>query len=744
MRFQFLIGVSCMTSCLWSSPTVRSDFPGGNGRLENVDENSRILTVRKEPKGSGNGRHYYFYFEVAGLEGKWTVRIVDAPTLTRMGPAVSTDRGETWRFLFDKPVPSPGIDEFEYDFSSAGLPVRFCVSIPYGERDWQTFTARHAQNPLVRTGELCKDRSGRTIERFDVATENVRPNWTFLFTARHHASEVSASAVLEGLLEESLADTPEGRWIRANGQVIAIPFMDKDGVVAGDQGKRRLPHDHNRDYAQELYPSVRALKRLAATAPGRLYHVDLHAPSLRGKEHDHFYAICPEGAVYDARWRAYSRELEKSTKGAGLVYDPQWNIPFGHFWNNAALFEGDGTTLQSNRCLSRLPNCFLSFCMEYGYGLCGGIYSRETARELGRNTLKAIVRSVWQMPADDGVAHVTPKTTDEILCNPGMGMFHFFYSGRLWAYGAQQKPDDVLDWMPGMTVAYLRLPWSLVEPQDGIFRWDILDGRMQPWIRVGKKIGIRISIMNISVDSTPQWVRDAGAKGHDYLYSAKSAPCWEPEWDDPVLLAKLEHFYRSFAARYDGNDDVAFVDVGSFGLFGEGHSETLSRLRDERPDEFLRIAKLHIDLIRKAMPNTYLVISDDMGGGGWLKDADGKLLTDHPIFAYCRSLGIGLRDDSIMCNKEQPWLSDGFGRRFAETTPVILETGQISRRLEKNAWFPEKLKECVEAYHASYLGVHGFPDLVWELNSHVWRETANTASNCGRSSIRARSGRTSA
>ena len=727
LEMRKLLAIACLiASCMLSAaPVVRSDFPGGNGRFESLDTTSRVLTVRKEAKGSGNGRHYYFYFEVSGLVGKWTVRIVDVPTLTRMGPAVSTDGGESWSFLFDKPVPPPGVETFDYVFPADGAPIRFCVSIPYGEKEWQSFVARYSGNPRVVLGELCKDRSGRSIERFDIPNASGKPKWMFLFTARHHASEISASAVLEGLLEEALSDSPEGCWMRANGQVIAVPFMDKDGVVAGDQGKRRLPHDHNRDYVQEIYPSVKALKRLATEASGNIYHVDLHSPSLKGKEHDHVYAICPEGAHYDARWRAFSRAFEQTTAEAELKYDPQWNIPFGHFWNNDKLFSGDGTVQQSNRWFSKLPNCYLSFCLENGYGLCGGVYSRKAARELGRNALRAIVRSVWQAPSDDGIAHVTPRVTDDILCNPGMGMFHFFYSGRLWAYGAEQEPGDVLDWMPGTSVAYLRLPWSYIEPHEGIFRWDLLDGRMQPWIRAGKKVALRILIMSISVDSTPQWVRDAGARGHDYLYTAKSTPCWEPEWDDPVLLAKLEHFYKAFAARYDGNDDVAFVDVGSFGLFGEGHSSTLSKLRDERPDEFFRIAKLHIDLLRKAMPRTYLVVSDDVGGGGWLKDKEGRLLKDHPIFAYCRSLGIGLRDDSIMCSPEHPWMSDAFGRAFAELTPVVVETGQITRRLEKNAWFPEKLLACVEAYHASYLGVHGFPDLVWEKNRHVWRQTAN-------------------
>jgi len=56
---------------------------------------------------------------------------------------------------------------------------------------------------------------------------------------------------------------------------------------------------------------------------------------------------------------------------------------------------------------------------------------------------------------------------------------------------------------------------------------------------------------------------------------------------------------------------------------------------------------------------------------------------------------------------------------------VEIETGHITKRLEKGIWDPAKLKQCLEEYHASYLSIHGFPDLYWEKNKHVWKETAN-------------------
>ena len=42
-------------------------------------------------------------------------------------------------------------------------------------------------------------------------------------------------------------------------------------------------------------------------------------------------------------------------------------------------------------------------------------------------------------------ATVRPKATDEALINPGMGLVHFAYSSRIWAYDLGLEPDDTLD-----------------------------------------------------------------------------------------------------------------------------------------------------------------------------------------------------------------------------------------------------------------------------------------------------------
>ena len=54
---------------------------------------------------------------------------------------------------------------------------------------------------------------------------------------------------------------------------------------------------------------------------------------------------------------------------------------------------------------------------------------------------------------------VKPENTDEILVNPDLGLVMFHYSNRQWAYGQLQERGDTLDWFPGVSTIYFRLPW---------------------------------------------------------------------------------------------------------------------------------------------------------------------------------------------------------------------------------------------------------------------------------------------
>ena len=298
---------------------------------------------------------------------------------------------------------------------------------------------------------------------------------------------------------------------------------------------------------------------------------------------------------------------------------------------------------------------------------------------------------------------VTVRTQDTgaTLINPGMGLVHYHYSNRLWAYGMYSKPGDT-DPLPGTSVVYLRVLWNDLEPKEGEFRWDIFDSVAQNWIKAGKQLAFRVICCNQTENATPDWVREAGCKGLWFpsIYTdIPGAERWEPTYDDPIFLEKLTNFLKAFGARYDGHPSVAFMDVGSLGLFGEGHTGRTAKLT---PEETERIAMLHIKIHRECLPNTYLVISDDVAGSR-RKEAD------LPFLKFLRDNNVGIRDDSLMCSPFG-WHHAHWGRLFAPTLPVVLETGHITMCSERGNWRKDRILESVEKHQASYFTFHGFPE----------------------------------
>lgn len=293
---------------------------------------------------------------------------------------------------------------------------------------------------------------------------------------------------------------------------------------------------------------------------------------------------------------------------------------------------------------------------------------------------------------------VRPTDTGEALENPGMGWTFHYYSNIPTNYGSRLAPWDTLDDFPGLTTVYLRIPWAYVEPQEGVFNWSVIDGPAQRWVAKGKRIALRISCSESWMRyATPQWVEEAGAKGYSFTPGRldPEGPFWEPDYDDAVFLEKLDRFLAAMAARYDGNPEVAFVDVGSFGVWGEGHLWSSTQL-EYPPDTVIR----HIDLHLKHFQNTLLVANDDFAFQG------------EEILAYALDKGLTLRDDSILVQPgESAYFHADMAQAFWPHRPVILECEHYGASRDRGNWQDGSLYlQAVEDYHASYAAIHWWPD----------------------------------
>jgi hypothetical protein len=312
--------------------------------------------------------------------------------------------------------------------------------------------------------------------------------------------------------------------------------------------------------------------------------------------------------------------------------------------------------------------------------------------------------AVTSLGAENGRVEVRPADNGRALVNPQMGWTFQFYSNALDNYGGKLAPADTLDDFPGLSCIYLRLPWAYIEPEEGRFAWSVVDAPAQRWIDKGLQVAFRFTACETGMAyATPKWVRDAGAKGNQWTFGKggdPNGPSWEPDYGDPVFLAKLKKFLEAAAKRYDGNPNVAFIDVGSLGVWGEGHTDSSTRVK--LPAE---VVKRHLDLNASVFPHTLLAMGDDFCTLG-----AGYGPVDMTVAARARQLGMTLRDDSI-CVFPPPksYLSAAMAGPFWPHVPVILETDHYAGCIVKKTWSNEMILKAIEAYHASYLSIHSWP-----------------------------------
>lgn len=368
---------------------VDADFPGGNIVLDAID--GHTIRLRHDQRDTVEP-WFYWYFRVRGAAGqRLTFQFTQGPVIGLRGPAVSVDGGQTWQWL----GAGGRDDEFAFAFGPEHDDVRFGFCVPYLESHLREFLNRHVENPSLVSDELCRTAAGRTVERLRFGRLDGGATLRVLLTARHHACEAPAGYLLEGIIEAALADDETGRWLREHVEFLAVPFVDKDGVENGDQGKLRRPHDPWLDYhGASIYPAVAALRQqIPAWSDGRLtLAIDLHAPSRREEK---IYFAGPRGEEAVAEFDGFCRLLLSNLRGP-LPFDPTDNLPFGRGWNVPATY---GQRQSFAIWAEELPGVRLATTLELPYAqVRGREVTPETARRFGADLTAAIAAYLRTVP----------------------------------------------------------------------------------------------------------------------------------------------------------------------------------------------------------------------------------------------------------------------------------------------------------------------------------------------------------
>lgn len=343
---------------------IHCDFVGGNIKILSVSETDVYL--ENEIRDSSED-WFYWAFCVEGAENKDVCFHMQPNRLGYWGPAVSYDL-KTWHWL-----DSVDGDSFRYKFAQNENKVYFAHNMLYHpERFFEL--AKEVSLDII---ELCKSRKGRSVPACVIGNGNKN----IIMTARHHACESTGSYVLEGVLREfsrnPICDT----------RVLCVPFVDYDGVVDGDQGKARKPHDHNRDYSPDksIYPETAAIKAYVNEV-GCHYGFDFHSPWHKGGENDNIFIVRNSIEKQD-RVERFSKILEKQITPKSMKYASENDHPPMTGWNQPSSSFG--------YTMNHRPECEIAHSFENTYfGTEENKISQERLIELGRCYARTIAEYI--------------------------------------------------------------------------------------------------------------------------------------------------------------------------------------------------------------------------------------------------------------------------------------------------------------------------------------------------------------
>lgn len=342
---------------------IHGNFIGGNICVKEISDDTVLLENQLRDT---QGDWFYWAFCVEGASGRTITFKMQNNRLGYWGPAVSYDL-ENWSWLDNCQE-----DSFTYCFKENEDKVYFAHHMLYHSKRFFALCS----NLNLNINELCKSRKERSVPCLHIGNGNK----SIIFTARHHACESTGNYVLEGVISE-LAQNPID-----DTRILIVPFVDYDGVIDGDQGKSRIPHDHNRDYIETpIYPEVRSICS-HMSAYGCHYGFDLHSPWHKGGVNDKIFVVRNLNEK-EVDFDLFSSIFESEISEKSMKYSKNNDYPPCTNWNQPSTSFGYTTNTR--------PDCKLAFTLESTYfGTPDNKVSAQKLVELGKCFARAVKKYV--------------------------------------------------------------------------------------------------------------------------------------------------------------------------------------------------------------------------------------------------------------------------------------------------------------------------------------------------------------
>lgn len=273
----------------------------------------------------------------------------------------------------------------------------------------------------------------------------------------------------------------------------------------------------------------------------------------------------------------------------------------------------------------------------------------------------------------------TFNPVDTLFANPGTGWMTWI--------------DDRSEPRFPSTVCYARWNWNELEPREGQFNWRVIDAAIGNCQKRGGRLAFRVMTTNPhsrGYSSSPKWLFDLGCRSHEYtpahdtVASHKRFARIEPDYADPLFMEKHSSFLRELGRRYDGHPGVEFIDIGSYGHWGEWHTP------NPAPDSVLTQL---VDVYSSAFRQTPRL-----------------MLTANPkLLEYALAGGAGVRRDGV----GSPWDAQSWrSKKYASVSgfsdawkraPIAFEWFESFRFMTERGWSVDAGIEFMLENHVTYV-----------------------------------------
>ena len=238
--------------------------------------------------------------------------------------------------------------------------------------------------------------------------------------------------------------------------------------------------------------------------------------------------------------------------------------------------------------------------------------------------------------------------------------------------------------------------WNKLNPAKGVYDWTELEKLLNALAEHNMTYALRVLPYTPSFippqedyDWTPPFVYEMGAKKIQIDLRGTEYHAYAPVWDDPIYLQAAKEFAKALAEKYDGDPRIEYIDVRTFGEWGEWHTSHI--LGSEMPADSVLIDML--DYYASVFKKTQLVLPSNGFGD---------------VYTHALDLGITKRDDGFIGIPGRP---DTLLRAYNANLPTIAENIAGYRTMltyddlipgGSQKWTAERWVDAITTAHLTY------------------------------------------